>query len=223
MGEVQDAYAGCRARISELTAGLDDARASLPVPTCPEWSVHDVVAHVAGVVDDVLAGRMDGVATEPWTAAQVDARRARPIAAIVDEWSANAPAFEPLLDVAPQGRQAVADLVTHEHDVRTALNNPGARDSDALRVGLDFVATAFVGSAAALGITVQVRATDGSTFGDDTTGIVLTGEPFELFRAMTGRRSVDQLRGLQWSNDAESVLPAFTYGPFAPAARAVVE
>src|SRR4051812_26114833 len=121
MGEICDAYVGCRVRITELTAGLDDARASLPVPTCPEWTVHDVVAHLAGVVDDVLAGRIDGLATEPWTAKQVVARRASPIDQLLGEWAACAPDFEPLLDASDRGAQAVADIVTHEHDVRTAL------------------------------------------------------------------------------------------------------
>jgi uncharacterized protein (TIGR03083 family) len=223
VGEVRDAYAGCRSRIAELTAGLDDQRAALPVPACPEWTVHDVVAHVAGVVDDVLAGRVAGVATEPWTAAQVEARRARPIAEILDEWAANAPAFEEFLDSVDRGRQAVADVATHEHDVRAALSQPGARASDGLHIGLGFVATSFVDSAAARGIVVRVRTTDGVEFGERDGGAVLTGDSFELFRAMTGRRSLDQLRGLQWQGDSEAVLPAFTFGPFRPAAHAVDE
>jgi len=68
------------------------------VPTCPERSVHDVVAHLGRVVDDVGVGRLDGVATEAWTRAQVDARRGEPIAALVQAWDAAAPAFEHLID-----------------------------------------------------------------------------------------------------------------------------
>jgi uncharacterized protein (TIGR03083 family) len=218
VGEVADAYAGCRERITELTAGLDPQRAAVTVPTCPNWSVHDVVAHVAGVVDDVLAGRLDGVATDPWTAAQVEARRSQPIADLLAEWDAQAPAFQGLLDeIGAPGRQAVADVVTHEHDVRGALDAPGARDSDAVHIAVGFLAPGFLASAATNGMAVRVRTTEGISFGDPGAAVVLTGNPFDLLRAMTGRRSVEQLRSMDWQGDGEAVLPAFTFGPFCPA------
>jgi uncharacterized protein (TIGR03083 family) len=224
VGKVRVAYAGCRARIAELTGRLDGQRAATAVPTCPKWSVHDVVAHVTGVVDDALAGRLDGMATEPWTAAQVEARRARPIADMLAEWDANAPSFEELLDtVGDPGRQAVTDVVTHEHDIRAALDEPGARDSDAVHIGLGFVSAGFVASAAGHGVAVRVHATDGSEFGDQAASVVLSGDPFELLRAMTGRRSIPQLRAMHWQGDGEAALGAFTFGPFRPAAHRVVE
>lgn len=217
MGKVGAAYAGCRARIVDLTAELDADRAASAVPACPQWTVHDVVAHVTGVVDDALAGRLDGVATDPWTAAQVDARRATPIADIVAEWNAKAPAFEAVLDpIGDAGRQAVADLVTHEHDVRAALGAPGARGSDAMHIGLGFVAPLLVGAAAERGLSVRVRASDGAVFGDADAAVELSGDAFSLLRAMTGRRSLRQLRELDWRGDADPVLPLFTFGPFQP-------
>ena len=36
-----------------------------------EWTVKDVVAHLCGACEDILAGRLEGVATDPWTEAQV--------------------------------------------------------------------------------------------------------------------------------------------------------
>jgi uncharacterized protein (TIGR03083 family) len=194
------------------------------VPTCPAWSLHDVVAHVAGVVDDALAGRLDGVATEPWTAAQVDARRGRPVADIVAEWNAAAPAFEGILDqIGPSGRQAVLDVVTHEHDIRCALGAAGHRDSDAVAIGLTFVGPRFVEVAAENGLAVGVEATTGARWGAEDAPLVLSGSPFELVRALTGRRSVDQLRALDWRGDCEPALGAFTYGPFHPAAQPIEE
>jgi uncharacterized protein (TIGR03083 family) len=188
------------------------------------WTVHDVVAHVTGVVDDALAGRLDGVATDPWTAAQVEARRALPIATILAEWSEKAPEFEGLLDpIGDIGRQAVADLVTHEHDIRTALGEPGARDSDGVNIGLGFVATAFVNVAAARGVAVQAQVSDGSSFGDRGAPIVVMGNAFELLRAMSGRRSIEQLRSMAWEGDCESALAAFTFGPFSPSAHDINE
>src|SRR5439155_3479575 len=153
LGPVGTAYASTRHRITDLVADPATGDAARTVPCCPAWSVHDVVAHLAGVVDDVLAGRLDGVATDPWTAAQVELRRGRPLAEVVDEWNALAPQFEQFLDsVGPPGAQAVADIVTHEHDIRQALGSPGARDSDALAIGLDFIAPGLRESARQRGI-----------------------------------------------------------------------
>lgn len=224
MDEVGAAYTGCFERITALTRGLDAEAAAALVPTCPAWSVHDVLAHVAGVVDDALAGRLDGVATDPWTAAQVDARRGRPVDDILDEWAANAPAFASVLDgIGESGRQAVLDVTTHEHDIRTALAAPGARDSDGVQVGFGWLVPRFVGAADEHGIAVRVAVDEGPSWGDGGAGVTLRGERFELMRAMTGRRSLDQLRGLRWEGDGESVLPVFTYGPFHPAERPISE
>lgn len=43
----------------------------------------------------------------------------------------------------------------------------------------------------------------------------LTAEPFELFRALTGRRSAAQVRRLDWSDDPEPYVPLFGVGLFA--------
>jgi uncharacterized protein (TIGR03083 family) len=189
------------------------------VAACPGWSAHDVVAHVTGVVDDVLSGRLDGVASEPWTAAQVEARRAQSIDDMLADWGAKAPAFERFLDdVGDPGRQAVADLVTHEHDLRGALGRPGFRDSDAVAIAYEFIARGFVNTARARGLRVKVGA-----MGDDDAPLVLSGDPFTLLRAMTGRRDVQQLRSLHWQGDPEVALAAFTWGPFQPSPHAIDE
>ena len=76
LGPIGTAYRGVRERVSELVTS-PEVDAAAPVPTCPAWAVGDVVAHLTGVVDDVMAGRLEGVATDPWTEAQVVARRGR--------------------------------------------------------------------------------------------------------------------------------------------------
>jgi uncharacterized protein (TIGR03083 family) len=224
VGEVGDAYRGCRGRISELVLSLSAEDLARPVPACPDWSVHDVVAHVAGVVDDVQSGRTHGVATDPWTDAQVQSRRAVATPEVIAEWSSKASSFEELLDpVGERGRQAVADVVTHEHDIRSAVGRPGARDSDAVRIGFEFVARHLVGSASERGIELLVEATDADPVGDPGADFVLRAGRFELLRAMTGRRSASQLRALELEGDFDRLLAAFTFGPFHPAARDVYE
>ena len=51
----------------------------------------------------------------------------------------------------------------------------------------------------------------------------LEAPPFELFRALTGRRSWPQIAALAWSVDPEPWLDAFTYGPFTLAPNDLVE
>ena len=224
MSEIARAYRGCRERITGLVADLDEAQERTPVPACPGWTVHDVVAHLAGGLADALAGRLDGAGTDAHTAIQVDDRRDTPLAEILEEWTTCALQVEPLMDGAGElGRQGVADVVTHEHDIRGALGRPGARSSDAIRVGLSFGATRLVEEASAHGAALRVQSTDGATFGADAADATLTGEPFELLRAITGRRSVEQLREMKWEGDVEKALPAFWWLGLHPADRPIDE
>jgi hypothetical protein len=51
----------------------------------------------------------------------------------------------------------------------------------------------------------------------------LVAEPFELFRAVSGRRSEAQISRLDWNTDPAPYLPIFTRGPFRPPAVDVLE
>lgn len=221
------AYAGVRRRVNELVAGVSD-RWGDTVPACPEWRVHDVVSHLAGVVDDILAGRLEGGGTAPWTEAQVGARRGHGTAEVLDEWNRRSAQLEEMLDTfGPPGRQMVMDAVTHEHDLRGALEAPGARDSDAVVIGLDWLAKAYQGASAAGGHPgLRIVTTDGtgSTWVPEIERPVVatvSGSSFDLLRSLSGRRSVDEIRSLSWDGDVDAVLPSFSYGPFRPPAASV--
>jgi Mycothiol maleylpyruvate isomerase N-terminal domain len=58
-------YAEGRDRIVGMVTGLSPEHAAAPVPTCPDWCVADVLAHLTGICADVLAGNTEGVATDP--------------------------------------------------------------------------------------------------------------------------------------------------------------
>jgi uncharacterized protein (TIGR03083 family) len=226
--DVGAAYAEGRRRLTALVADLDDEGAGAPVPACPQWSVHDVVAHLTGVCADVLAGRIDGVGTDPWTDAQVAARRNAPLADVLAEWNEVAPGVEAVAkDFGAAGYQWVGDQAIHEHDVRGALDRPGARDSETIDVGLRFMVPGFLAAVASRGLPVLALRAGECTWtsaedGEDP-ATTLALEPFEALRAICGRRSPDQLRQLPWTGDPEPYLPAFTWGPFQPPAAPVVE
>ena len=101
------------------------------------------------------------------------------------------------------GEAAVSDAVSHEHDIRGALRLPGARGSDAAAVALGFYAHNRIYAAAEQGVSLRARVTDGREFGDARATVTVTGEPFELLRALAGRRSAAQLRKLAWTGDAD--------------------
>jgi uncharacterized protein (TIGR03083 family) len=212
MTGVADHYRAARRRVTELVLTLDDADLSRPVPACPGWTVHDVVAHVTGIPDDALNGRMDGVATPPWTAAQVERGRSVPTFDLLDRWTEQAATFESL----PLPPQAVIDLTTHEQDIRGAVGRPGAREAIELRWSFELLAERAVGAVPGLRIEVE-----DTSFGPDAPTSVLRGDRFDLFRAMMGRRSSAQLRALGWSGTPVDDVEAVTV--FGPAVADVIE
>jgi uncharacterized protein (TIGR03083 family) len=203
---ITDAYRRSMDRIRDLATGLDDQRAHRIVPATPAWQVRDLLAHVVGVAADVVAGRIEGVATEPWTAAQVEARAGRPVGELLDEWADTWPAFAGILSHLATAnpvpaRQAVFDVVSHEHDLRGALDRPGARDHDDLSVAWQFAAAAVSHrlNAADSGALV-LHPTDGDPvaagLGEPTATVRAT--TFELLRAIAGRRSTAQISAWTW-------------------------
>jgi uncharacterized protein (TIGR03083 family) len=224
--DVGVAYAAGRERVVDLVADLPAERATMPVPSCPEWRVKDVLAHLSGVCVDILAGQIDGAGTDPWTEIQVVARRDCTLDEIVAEWNEAAPQVESIAeDFGPQGKQWVFDFSTHEHDLRGALEAPGARDADTWRIGLEFITPGFQAALAEKRLPPLRIVTGPRTWEPDGVEplVTLTADPFEFGRAISGRRSLDQIRAFDWSADPEVYLPAFTFGPFAPRAADLVE
>jgi uncharacterized protein (TIGR03083 family) len=191
-------YRETRHRLRDLLA--DPADAAVSVPACPAWTVADTIAHVIGIADDFRAGRLEDLGSDAWTAAQVEPRRGRSLADLFEEWEGLDAFMHRLATDDPwMGTRLVADLVTHEHDIRGALGRPGARDSAAVMLGLERYAPSFAERAAEAGLgPVTVHAGD-RTWGPDTGAVLeLHGSPFDVLRALTGRRSRAQVLALDW-------------------------
>ena len=189
-------------------------------PATPEWRVRDLLAHVGGVSDDVVNQNLDDVGGDAWTAAQVDKRREWTVDAILEDWERNGEALDALIEQTPPGTfgQLLFDTWTHEQDVRGGLSMPGGRDSDAAALSYKWAIARFDeretgAQRPALALTTET--------GTQTVGI---GDPvsevcasrYELMRAMTGRRSVGQMRGYEWRGEADPqrlVLAAFFRPP----------
>lgn len=211
--EIATIYLEARGRIVDLVRGLDDEDLTTPVAACPGWSVRDVVGHLAGTVVWATEGRLSGVPSDEDTAAQVAEMADVPLPDLLDRWAALAPGFAEVvaeLDVWP----AAIDVVTHEHDIRQALDAPGARDVDGIaRLADQLLRWWRPGRPVAV-----VRGERAVRVGPDE-GEVLEWrtDDFELVRARMGRRSRAQLAAMAWSQDPGSLLDELTVFPPADA------
>lgn len=199
-------YAAGRERVSTLVVRLDDEQISTTVAACPGWTVHDVVAHLAGSVADAVTGRLEGVGSDRWTAAQVESRRGVPVKEIVDDWTQNSPQFEDVLRAIgpPLAPIAVSDLFQHEQDVRSALDIQGGRDLEVLLLAIEAYLPGLSDRVARAGLEALHLSAGTHEFGtgDGTPGAHLTAEPFELARLLGGRRTLDEIRALHWEGEA---------------------
>jgi uncharacterized protein (TIGR03083 family) len=228
MADVAQLYREGRGRISDLVRDLDEANLQTKVPGCPEWSVRDLVSHLSGVCNDIIEGRIEGVASEPWTAAQIEARRDWPIEQILAEWDEFAPQCEAICHMFPDGSdvQWLADLTTHEHDIRGALGRPGERDSDALILAFAWLVERFgavLSSRDAPALRVLTTQGDDLVAGKGEPVASVRADRFDLFRALTGRRSLDQVFEFDWQGDFNAHRESLEagWGPFTPAAAPV--
>jgi len=197
-----DAYHGVRRRVTDLVSAAGADAVLRVAPATPDWTVKDNLAHLVGITADIVDGNLDGVGTDPWTAVQVEARRTHDLAELLAEWDTHASAVEAMVDqFGRAGCQLVTDAATHEHDIRGAFERPGARDSDAVQIGFDFVGTALGASLDAAGIGgLRVEHDAGiTTFGANDPTSTLRTTRFEFLRATTGRRSPAQVAAYDWN------------------------
>lgn len=209
--EIARQYRDAYRSFVELVRTFDDDEWRLAVPCCPGWSARDVLSHVVGVTLDIADGNVEGAATDPWTAAQVERWRDTPVEELLVRWEA---AIDPVAEAIEAFGEARPpfDCHTHEHDLRHALGRPGNRDSELME------AAAVLFGARPVGRPVEVSFADGGS-------VVIPGEGeplrlagptrFELTRSRLGRRSVEQVRAWAWSEPltGAEVSAWFLFGP----------
>jgi uncharacterized protein (TIGR03083 family) len=210
------AYRFVYGRVDALLRGRADA-AELKVPACPAWTIRQTVAHLAGVADDIVSLNMEGKGTDQWTGAQVDRLGGNSIDELLDLWGQTIDPVTELIGLVSEGSgcQLIFDTLTHEHDIRGALSEPGSRTGDlAFEVALAFMTTTYdqMARQSELPAVRLITPTIGAVqLGDPDTAIdqlTLHVSDFEYLRAFGGRRSVRQLLALPWHGDPTNLLPA---------------
>lgn len=204
-------YRSQRERVAELVRGLDDAQLATRVPGCPAWTVRDLLSHLTGLAADVVAGNVDGAGTPAWTSKQVADRQGRSVPELLAEWDEHGPRVDGVVDqLGLAGYRIFYDATMHEDDLREALGLPLATGPTQTEVlgGLVALTGPRLTGLPPLRLQAGERTWD---FCDSPPVAVLTApDEGELARVLSGRRSYDRMRALDWHGDPEAYLPHLT-------------
>jgi uncharacterized protein (TIGR03083 family) len=209
-------FRDARRRIIATARTLTDDQLRAQVPACPQWTVWDLLAHLAGETADIVTGNLDGAPGDEWTAAQITARAGRSVAELITEWERHGPRWEEIARRAEHPsflvRNPYLDAGVHEADLYGALGLPrqpaevslAIADSAVPRVAEDF---------GDLGLYTIVTPERVYHLGSGDPEASVRVDTYELSRAVFGRRSRAQVESWTWDGppgrfvDRIAILP----------------
>jgi uncharacterized protein (TIGR03083 family) len=231
MADLAAAYLETREHLLPILLDLTPGQLETKVPFSPEWSVRDVVAHMASeahalVGEGIPAGlffldekrrQERSSVINAWNAGQVERRRGLSLGEILDEWDSDVPAMleafrgeRPFPSPYPgQDYVAVVDLAMHAQDIRNLAGRPGDRESAGVGFALPSFGFVLSRRITEVGLPALELRYDAKTrvLGEGEPGASITASRYELVRALANRRSNNQIRAYQWTGDPEPYLP----------------
>jgi uncharacterized protein (TIGR03083 family) len=209
-------YRETRARVCDLAASLSGDQLRTPVAATPNWTVHELLAHLVGCAGDAASGRLDGVTTEAWTARHVAERRRLSVGELLAEWDRVGRRAESLLtDEQIYGPNLAADAICHEADLHEALGLPRV-DRGHWQPFLD-VMMLYLRSERQHAATLVITDEQGQQWicGSGPSATALRADGYELLRAMFSRRSRRQIAAWNWTiTPDEQLIECFGFfGP----------
>lgn len=219
-----DTYLDTQRRLVALAPTLSDEQLDVMTPTCPEWRVRDIYAHLAGLAVDLASEEVERPGASVRTAVHVAERRGRVVQAICNEWTAVGPAVAARIE--REGRRMTAPVVdvwTHEQDIANAAGVESGRGAPGLAVatGASWVMKRKLRDAGIPPVRIIAGEEIDWVIGDDPPAATLRLSVYELARAAMGRRSFDQIRAFDWQGDPEPYLEHFAV--FTPPPYDIVE
>ena len=195
-------YDEARARIVDLVKNGD---ATAPVPTCPGWTVKDVVGHLGSLLGTFIEGDPEQLNSPTRNDEQVAARKGWGLEDCLAEWDENVGKADAFFE-SQMGVIAVSDVLAHEQDIRTALDKPGHRDEEGVVPSIEFALNWVQKKTGDDELPTLRIVTDDvdKTIGEGDPAVTLRTSTYELWRTLHGRRSLAQVRALDWEGDAES-------------------
>ena len=204
-------YEHTRQRFVATVRALAPSALDAIVPATPEWSVHDVLAHVVGLATELNAARFPGdEGPDEWGRRLVALRRHTGLDELLGEWAREAPPFEDGLRLFgyETGSHFCADLHCHLQDVLDSLGLPPADDPLTVRVSLDHYLGFLhekLGERAAGSVVVVADGVE-RTLGAGPVVATVRAGGFDLLRSFSARRSLGSIRGLHWTGDVDAAL-----------------
>lgn len=215
-----------------------------PIPIRPQWTVKDTVAMLTGFAEALIDGNWTEDYSDSWSDHSIRdrlhermdgliaARRDRAGDEVLKEWDGHAAKLERMLageDPFPAGTHPFVAwsylwaVVQNSYNVWAALGIVKTRN---------FQATILCLESAVMWLDMRLQAKNkpalriraGTTewvVGDGAPAATVTAPAFELFRALSGRRSLSQIREFDWDGDAEEFMDVIS--PFEPPKEAFVE
>jgi hypothetical protein len=191
-------------RITGLGHGAPDGAAGTAVTTVPGTTVIDVMAHL---IDVVTRG------TDRYAVPTVRTDVRATLAELMAMWEKTTVDLD-----GPAGadRDLASSLITvaamGEHDLRTALGVPGARDDVAVKVALDDLSGRLSDRVCAAGLpALRVTVEQWGTIAGAGHAIsCVVADRFEFVRAMSGRRSAAEIRRWNWGVEPDPYLPVIS-------------
>jgi uncharacterized protein (TIGR03083 family) len=217
--DLGDFYRQARRRITHTVLSLDPSEYWCTLPAAPDWTIHDVIAHLRGIVEDGIAGNMVGAPGDAWTAAQVERGSDADTQVLLEDWDTDAPFMEAALTASGGSgmmASAVFDIHTHELDILGAIGRPLSLPDEAGRWLTVGVAEGLVAGVVERGLpALRVVTVEGDEIGPADAATVLRTSRVELFRSRLGRRSRDQVAAYDWGGaDPTPYLEGFAiFGP----------
>jgi uncharacterized protein (TIGR03083 family) len=233
MPDLAAAYEDARTTMIDLVRGAGEGARTKRVPACPDWTIHDLVAHVTSIASEMSSGGVpadlnliqfwdDDMSRrrEDFVDDALAKRRDHSLEEIIGEWDAAAPILESMIrgetPFPPESPPlvdwiVVTDIGQHLQDLAGALGVASERESLATGLSLrSYVEGMRFRSAHDKLPALRMRAGSREwVIGEGEPVATLTGDPFELARAASGRRSPDQIRAYDWDGDPEPFIVLF--------------
>lgn len=193
---------------------VDNTNAELPVHACPGWTVRNTLAHVLGVLADLSAGKIEDASSDEWSAGHIVRAKDRSVSDLAAEWHVRANTTPGIFQTL--GAVLVADLVTHEFDIKQAIGNSQGRDLPVVRTVALFYLNALDQAWREEGIPPLRILTENTALdiGGENPSESVEMSWWETGRVVSGRRSIEQVETLAWSGDPDPWLDhLFVFGP----------